>query len=510
MNAFITELKEVIADLSYSQVKGTKYAAARSADVYLIGKLAHQGINVISFKAESTLTATQTKLSAVRSVRELNQVRKEVADMLNGLLVELELEIIESDLVAEWKDLDLVDNHGVTVATVGIIGGHTDDPHYFAKCFKAGGEIEKGLLLTQDIQLAMVEAQNMARSYYNSVAAEAQKVLPEAKTDSDLILEALASGEPMRALEIQKVTGLTAWYFGHEIGLLLDADKVKSVAYNVYQLPEPETSETDSAFNTLLDNLNDFQERVEGYLERKGGLVPIFQVAANTGLTQEQVLEGAVISERITIKGEYVVIEGVGSGWDSNLSLTVATVDTPVLPTATAHINLGLPMETPIMTSLPFTNEENEESGYSLEDNLYSVTGLDRNTGKPATYNNARFRWSLDGKRPLVFVGGHCVSHCLLNITSFELMPDVSLLCQLEAEQQGMAWIGSDLVCKKTNEVKATVTQKPTCFERTITKGGETIHLIAAALEHGLTHARRATLRAVCVESEGIAATLSA
>jgi len=68
-------------------------------------------------------------------------------------------------------------------------------------------------------------------------------------------------------------------------------------------------AQVDSEFDQLLDNLNDYQQRVEGYVSRKNGVaVDIFQVACNTGLAESQVWEAVAISERLIVNGQYLTI----------------------------------------------------------------------------------------------------------------------------------------------------------------------------------------------------------
>lgn len=56
------------------------------------------------------------------------------------------------------------------------------------------------------------------------------------------ILTALTGVERLTKGDIQLMTGLNDHEFNHEIGLLLDADKVISVAYHVYRLPDATVS----------------------------------------------------------------------------------------------------------------------------------------------------------------------------------------------------------------------------------------------------------------------------
>jgi len=74
----------------------------------------------------------------------------------------------------------------------------------------------------------------------------------------------------------------------------------------LYAEKAKEAQEVSEEFNTLLDNLNDYQSRVEGYCERKSMLVSIFQVACNTGLSESQVWEAITISESLKVNGSYV------------------------------------------------------------------------------------------------------------------------------------------------------------------------------------------------------------
>lgn len=141
--------------------------------------------------------------------------------------------------------------------------------------------------------------------------------------DGDKIIIALSTAPTLTKGDIQLITGLNDHAFNHEIGLLLDADKVKSVAYNVYKL----------------------------------------------------------------------AVSSVEFGIKDSLSNVVP----------------------------PFTNEENEASGYKLEDQRFQVTGICRRTGKQATYHNVKFMWSLDGSRQIWSLSGDCLSYALKTVDKVEL-----------------------------------------------------------------------------------------